>query len=66
MMEDLVSTMDNPRLEFAMAVHLRFTRVQMIPNTPNGGMRGASAGSGERRATLPRLSGASSRAPAVN
>ena len=41
MMEDPFSTMDNPRLEFAMAVTLRFTRVQMIPDTPNGGMRSA-------------------------
>jgi len=40
-MEELYSTMDNPRLEFAMAVTLRFTRVQMIPNTPSGGMRSA-------------------------
>ena len=40
-MEELFSTMDNPRLEFAMAVTLRFTRVQMIPNTPSGGMRSA-------------------------
>ena len=41
MMEEQFSTMENPRLEFAMAVTLRFTRVQMIPNTPSGGMRSA-------------------------
>ena len=41
MMEELFSTMDNPRLEFAMAVTLRFTRVQTIPDTPDGGMRSA-------------------------
>ena len=41
MMEEQFSTMENPRLEFVMAVTLRFTRVQMIPNTPNGGMRSA-------------------------
>ena len=40
-MDEQVSTMENPRLEFVMAVTLRFTRVQMIPNTPNGGMRSA-------------------------
>jgi hypothetical protein len=40
-MEALYSTMDNPRLEFVMAVRLRFTRVQTLPNVPTGGMRSA-------------------------
>ena len=40
-MEELYSTMDHPRLEFAMAVHLKFTRVQIIANTPDGGSRSA-------------------------
>jgi len=40
-MEQLFSEMDNPRLEFVMAVRLRFTRVQSIPDTPAGGMRSA-------------------------
>jgi len=40
-MESMFSEMDNPRLEFVMAVRLRFTRVQSIPNTPSGGMRSA-------------------------
>ncbi|MFC7049839.1 DUF3237 domain-containing protein [Emcibacter nanhaiensis] len=40
-MSDLYSTMDNPRLEFAMEVRLKFPTVQMIANTPNGGNRSA-------------------------
>lgn len=40
-MSDIFSTMDNPRLEFAMEVRLSFPTVQMIPNTPMGGNRGA-------------------------
>jgi hypothetical protein len=35
------STMDNPRLEFAMEVKLTFPRVQTIPNVPSGGNRSA-------------------------
>lgn len=35
------SQLDNPRLEFVMAVTLRFTRVQTIADTPSGGMRSA-------------------------
>ena len=35
------STLDNPRLEFAFACRLRFTRVQMVPDLPSGGMRSA-------------------------
>ena len=35
------STMDNPRLEFAMEVRLSFPKAQMIPNTPAGGSRSA-------------------------
>jgi hypothetical protein len=41
MMSDGYSTMDNPRLEFAMEVRLSFPRVQVIPNTPAGGSRSA-------------------------
>ena len=40
-MEELYSTLDSPRFEFAMEVRLRFTRVQTIANTPAGGMRSA-------------------------
>jgi len=40
-MTDLFSTMDNPKLEFAMEVRLKFTRVQTIPLMPSGGMRSA-------------------------
>jgi len=40
-MSDVYSTMDNPRLEFAMEIRLAFPRVQMIPNTPWGGNRSA-------------------------
>jgi len=35
------STMDNPRLEFALEVRLAFPRAQMIANTPAGGNRSA-------------------------
>jgi hypothetical protein len=40
-MTSLYSTMDNPRLEFAMEVRLSFPQVQMIANTPAGGNRSA-------------------------
>ncbi|KAF0186486.1 MAG: DUF3237 domain-containing protein [Hyphomonadaceae bacterium] len=40
-MVDVFSTLENPRLEFAMEVRLKFPRTQMIPNTPNGGGRSA-------------------------
>lgn len=40
-MSELYSTMDNPRLEFAMEIRLSFPRVQVIPNTPAGGNRSA-------------------------
>ena len=35
------SSMDNPRLEFAMEVRLSFPKAQMIANTPAGGSRSA-------------------------
>lgn len=38
---ELFSTLDKPRLEFALAVTLRFTRVQSIPDLPGGGARSA-------------------------
>jgi len=41
MMDGPFSTMDNPRLEFAMEIRLAFPDVQTIPNTPSGGMRSA-------------------------
>jgi hypothetical protein len=37
----LVSTLARPRLEFALEVRLRFTRVQTIENMPSGANRGA-------------------------
>jgi len=40
-MEGPFSTIDNPRLEFAMEVRLKFPRVQSIPNSPWGGTRSA-------------------------
>ena len=40
-MTDMFSTLDNPRLEFAMEVRLQFPRVQTILNTPMGGNRSA-------------------------
>jgi hypothetical protein len=40
-MNALYSTIDNPRLEFAMEIRLRFPSAQMIPNTPAGGGRSA-------------------------
>ena len=40
-MTDIFSTMENPHLEFIMAVTLKFTRVQTIPDLPSGGMRSA-------------------------
>jgi len=36
-----VSTITQPRLEFAMEVRVRFTRVQTIENMPSGANRGA-------------------------
>jgi hypothetical protein len=41
MSETLFSTLDNPRLDFAMEVRLTFPRVQTIVNTPMGGNRSA-------------------------
>jgi hypothetical protein len=35
------STLDNPRLEFAFACTLRFTRVQTVPDAPSGGTAAA-------------------------
>lgn len=35
-MSELYSTMENPRLEFAMVIRLTFPRAQVIPNTPAG------------------------------
>jgi hypothetical protein len=35
------STMDQPRLEFALEVRLRFTRVNQIKDLPSGGIRSA-------------------------
>lgn len=35
------STIDNPKLEFAFEVRLRFTRVHLIPDMPVGAGRGA-------------------------
>jgi hypothetical protein len=40
-MSELLSTMNQPRLEFAFEVRLKFTRVQNIPNMPTGAGRGA-------------------------
>lgn len=40
-MSELVSTMSEPRLEFAFEVRLTFTRVQTIPTMPSGAGRGA-------------------------
>ncbi|MBC2777080.1 DUF3237 domain-containing protein [Parasphingopyxis marina] len=40
-MDDILSTLGNPHLEFAFECTLKFTRVQTIPDTPNGGMRSA-------------------------
>lgn len=40
-MNNIYSTLENPRLEFAMEVRLAFPRVQMIPNVPSGGNRSA-------------------------
>ena len=37
----LLSTMDQPRFEFALEVRLRFTRVQQITPLPTGGVRSA-------------------------
>jgi Protein of unknown function (DUF3237) len=38
---EFLSTMDQPRFEFAMEVRLRFTRVQQITKLPTGGIRSA-------------------------
>jgi Protein of unknown function (DUF3237) len=38
---EVVSTIAEPRLEFAFEVRLRFTRVQMIEGMPSGASRGA-------------------------
>ena len=38
---EAVSTIAEPRLEFAFEVRLRFTRVQMIEAMPSGASRGA-------------------------
>ena len=40
-MSEQYSTMDSPRLEFALEIKLQFPRVQMIANTPMGGNRSA-------------------------
>ena len=40
-MNERVSTMHEPRLEFAFEVRLQFTRVQNIPTMPSGAGRGA-------------------------
>jgi len=40
-MSESYSTMENPRLEFAMEVRLSFPHAQMIPSTPAGGHRSA-------------------------
>jgi len=40
-MAEIYSTLDNPHLEFVMAVTLKFTRVQTVPDIPTGGMRSA-------------------------
>lgn len=40
-MNDVVSTLSEPRLEFAFEVRLKFTRVQSIPTMPTGAGRGA-------------------------
>jgi hypothetical protein len=40
-LEELFSTMDTPRFEFALEIRLRFTRVQTITQLPSGGARSA-------------------------
>ena len=35
----MISTMDNPQLEFAFAIRLQFTRTSMVPDIPTGGWR---------------------------
>ena len=37
----MISTMDNPQLEFAFAIRLWFTRTSMVPDIPTGGWRSA-------------------------
>ena len=37
----MISTMDNPQLEFAFAIRLQFTRTSMVPDIPTGGWRSA-------------------------
>ena len=41
MQTEQFSTMDQPRLEFALEVRLRFTRVNQIKDLPSGGIRSA-------------------------
>jgi hypothetical protein len=38
---EIFSTLDNPHLEFAFELTLKFTRVQTIPDVPTGGVRSA-------------------------
>ncbi|MDT7533418.1 DUF3237 domain-containing protein [Sphingobium sp. SA2] len=40
-MDNIFSTIENPKLEFAMEVRLQFPRVQTIANSPWGGTRSA-------------------------
>lgn len=40
-MPDIISTLDAPHLEFAFAITLRFERVHVIDNAPDGGRRTA-------------------------
>lgn len=37
----MISTMDNPHLEFGFAIRLWFTRTSMVPDIPAGGWRSA-------------------------
>ncbi len=37
----MLSTLDNPQLEFAFAIRLWFTRIDMVPDVPSGGFRSA-------------------------
>ena len=41
MADEQFSTMTNPKLEFVMEVRLFFTRTQVLPHVPDGGMRTA-------------------------
>lgn len=40
-MSEIFSTLDQPHLEFAFEITLKFTRVQTIPDVPSGGVRSA-------------------------